>query len=146
MTTYSHDQFFRAFLTKLKLPVATPALRTLAAMSIYESSQGDEKWFNPFACTQPWPGAKPYNSFGNPVQHVWIYPAFDAGVSASAELFSGPHWADVRTHLKASTTRGPMLDAFSRAYSWANVNFRTLPTTTTPILDARRAHILRGPS
>ena len=137
---HTHRQFFVAFLKQLELPVRISGLRALAAVSIFESSQGNEKWNNPLACEQPWPGAKNYNSAG-----VKIYPTFLDGVAASAAMYGGLHWTGVRSAINDYNRRGRILDAFSVAYTWADVDFRAAPFNNTAALDARLAHPLLGP-
>jgi hypothetical protein len=142
--TRTHKQFFSAFLAGLSLPIRVSGLRALACVSIFESSEGNEKWNNPLACTLYWPNATPYNTFGDD-QHVWRYATFADGVHATARLFSGPHWAPVRAAINANTKRGPILDAFTAAYTWADFDFRKAGFNHTDQLDARLAHILYGP-
>ena len=141
MTTRTHRQFFVAFLTRLELPVRTASLRSLACVSIYESSEGNNVWWNPLACEQPCPGAVNYNKAG-----VKIYPTFDAGVTATAQMYSGLHWAGVRAAINDYDKRGRILDAFSAAYTWADIDFRHAAFNTAEQLDARLAHPLYGPT
>lgn len=141
---HTHRDFFTALLSRLALPTRTAGLRTLAAVSIYESSQGDEKWNNPLACILYWPNATPYNTFGND-QHVWRYATFTDGVHATAQQLSGPHWAAVRSAINDFDRRPRILDAYSAAYTWAAIDFRAAPFNTAATLDARLAHPLLGP-
>lgn len=115
--SWTHRQFFTGFLEQLGLPVNTPSLRALAAVSLYESSQGNERWFNPLACTQDWPDATNYNS-----ANVKRYRTFADGIEASAKLFAQPHWANVRKAFANSgkTTRTPILNEFKKAYTWVS--------------------------
>lgn len=145
MAAFTHRQFFSALLTALKLPVRASGLRALACVSIFESSQGNERWNNPLAVTLYWPGATPYNTFGVD-QHVWCYATFTDGVSASAQLLAGPHWDGVRPAIAHSFTRGPILDAFTTAYTWAHIDFRHPAFNRRSTLDARLDHRLYGPS
>lgn len=112
---WTHKAFFRAFLEQLSLPVTTQGLRALAAVSIYESSGGDERWYNPLACTQDWKDATNYNAAG-----VKRYRTFADGVEASAELFAGPHWDEVRAAFQTATGRTEILNAFEKAYTWVS--------------------------
>lgn len=145
MTAHTHREFFTQLLTRLDLPVRTAGLRALAAVSIFESSEGNNPWNNPLAVTLYWPGAKPYNTF-NGDQHVWEYATFRDGVSATAKLYSGLHWTGVRDAINDCTTRGRILDAFTGAYTWAQIDFRSAPFNTRDQLDARLAHPLYGPT
>jgi hypothetical protein len=140
MTT--HRSFFKGFLIRLGIPVRPQATRALAVVSIYESSQGNIHWNNPLAVTLYWPGATPYNTFGNN-QHVWRYLTPQDGEAASAKLFSEPHWDEVRHQMLVADTRHQVLDAFSKAYSWASVDFRTLPFNNLDDIVTRLDHILQ---
>lgn len=134
---WTHGQFFTALLQQLDLPVQDAGLRSLACVSIFESDQGNERWFNPLACEQDWPDATDYNSAG-----VKRYRTFADGVQAEAKLLSGPHWNDVRTALRINTSRGPILDAFSAGYTWATIDFRTVSFNDANTLDVRLSHVL----
>jgi hypothetical protein len=144
--THTHREFFVEFLQALRLPVRTSGLRALACVSIFESSEGNETWNNPLACTDPWPGAIPYNSFGpNDSLHVWRYKTFEDGIKASAYLYSQPHWLGVRSAIQNNFFRGPILDAFTNAYTWAKFDFRSSAINQTDLLVARLDHPLYGP-
>lgn len=136
---YTHEDFFRAFLRGMNLPARTAGLRALAGVSIFESSQGDLRWFNPLAVTLPYNGSTPlYPNYKGACAQVYN-TAID-GLTASITLFSGPHWADVRTALAKKWWRAPIMREFSLAYTWVQPapNF-DLPTS---VLDARLAHPL----
>lgn len=141
---HTHRDFFVAFLKGLRLPVRVSGLRTLAAVSIFESSQGNLRWNNPLACTLPYNGStKLYPN--EPGAVAQIYKTFSDGVEASVELFSGPHWENVRNTIEQAKYRGPILDAFSDAYTWADIDFRHADFNKTDLLDQRLAHTLLGP-
>lgn len=150
MSAHTHRDFFSALLSRIALPTRISGLRALAAVSIFESTLGDEKWNNPLACTIYWPHATPYNTFGNN-QHVWRYATFSDGVHATAVLLSGEHWSGVRSVIATAKTRGPILDAFTAAYSWVDWTaasfdgFRHAPFNRTDDLDERLSHPLLGP-
>lgn len=144
MTGHTHREFFAALLSRIALPTRISGLRALAAVSIFESSLGNEKWNNPLACTLYWPHATPYNTFGDNL-HVWRYRTFTDGVHATAVLLSGEHWADVRAVIATATHRGRILDAFTAAYTWADVDFRRSSFNRTDELDTRLVHPLYGP-
>jgi hypothetical protein len=61
--------------------------------------------FNPFATTQPKPGASPYNTFGAPGAelHVWNYPDWPTGVEATVDTLTNGYYQ-------------PILDALTNAH------------------------------
>lgn len=139
-----HREFFVAVLERLKLPVRIAGLRSLAAVNLYENPEGNLVWWNPLACSEPCPGSKPLypNMTGAVAQ---IYPTFHAGVITTVDMYSGLHWTAVRDAIRNYDRRGPILDAFRDAYTWAKIDFRHADFNTATILDARLAHRLYGP-
>lgn len=134
-----HDDFFRAFLQGLNLPVRKAGLRALAGVSIFESSQGDLRWWNPLAVTTPLNGSVPlYPDYEGACAQV--YKSFADGVAASVQLFSGPHWSGVRAAIESNWFRKSIISAFSSAYTW--VTPRPNFDFGTKALDARRVHPL----
>lgn len=115
MTT--HRDFFRGFLVQLDLPVRVQALRALAVVSYFESDKGDNHWNNPLACTQPYPHATAFNWRPDGTPLVWRYRTPHDGEVASAELYSGSHWARVRSAFRYAATRNEVLEAFEYCYN-----------------------------
>lgn len=139
MTTYTHGDFFRAFLDGLGLANRISGLRTLAGVSIFESSQGRLRWFNPLACTLPYNGSTPlYPNYQGACAQV--YKTFDDGVAASVRMWQGPHWAAVRQAHVDYYYRIQIMPVWSAAYTW--VNPRPYFDHDTAILDARIAQQL----
>lgn len=143
MTTHTHDEFFGDFLEGLGLPNTIGRRRALAAVSMFESSLGQLHWWDPLACTLVVPGSKPLYPGEDPCAQ--IYPSYKVGVSASVQLFSGPHWDDVRKAIKRHRWRKPILEAFSEAYTWVSPRPDFYGWYSLLACDTRRRLELLGP-
>lgn len=138
----THRDYFKMLMWNLDLAARIPALRAMAVVSIFESSMGDNHWNNPLACTLYWEGATPFNTFGDD-QHVWRYRTPQDGAKAMAQMMQGDPWDEVLFKLAHARTRGPILDAFTRIYTWAHVDFAALPYNHYTAIHRRLGHTLQ---
>lgn len=142
--THTHRDFFHDLLLELGLPVRTAGLRAMACVNLFENTEGNLRWNNPLACEQKWPPVVPTSTPLPPWRDpaAQVYRSFRDGILASAYMFAGPHWDGVRKAFGRSYTRGPVLDAFTAAYTWADIDFRSAWMNEVPTLDARLDHPL----